>query len=467
MVVNLLSRYIVKEHITPFIMALATLVFVLLANFLLRTMDKFLGKGLQISLLLEYVFLNLAWVLALAVPMAVLMATLMAYGRLSEDNEINAIRTSGINYRSLLYPALLFGFTITVLMTVFNNLVLPEMNHKARLLSGDISRKRPDLEFEVGYFIDALPGHTIFLGGRDGEQFTDITIFGREESQKLQRTIVAETGTIETIGDGVVLHLKDGVIHELSPKTEEYRQIGYTEYDVVIPVDNMDIQRRDSKVRGDREMTYTMIRDKIANYHTKITGVYDRMKNRIKNEIKWEQVEPVLLADVEARLHTYEEKLLDSLKTEGKVATTRVQRRIRNLKRGIQGDFKLIGTYEKYIGKYLVELHKKFSIPFASLIFILIGAPLGIMAKRGGFALSMALSLGFFVIYWGFLIAGEELADRGLLSPFLAMWQPNFVLGITGIILCVYTSREQHFLKLDWLNYLKNGIRKNDKSVQE
>ena len=99
-------------------MALATLIFVLMANFLLRTMDKFLGKGLQFRLLLEYLFLNLAWILALAVPIAILMATLMAYGRLSENNEITAMRTSGINYRSLISPAIYFGVTITIIMMI-------------------------------------------------------------------------------------------------------------------------------------------------------------------------------------------------------------------------------------------------------------------------------------------------------------------------------------------------------------
>jgi lipopolysaccharide export system permease protein len=90
---KILNRYIVKEHLTPFFMALFALLFVLLANFLLRSIDRFMGKDLEFTLILEYVFLNLAWILALAVPMAVLVATLMAFGRLSSDNEISAMRS--------------------------------------------------------------------------------------------------------------------------------------------------------------------------------------------------------------------------------------------------------------------------------------------------------------------------------------------------------------------------------------
>ena len=91
---KIINRYILKEHFVPFILSLAILLFVLLANFLIKSIDKFLGKGLNISLLIEFVFLNMAWILALAVPMAVLVATLMAFGRLSADNEINAMKAA-------------------------------------------------------------------------------------------------------------------------------------------------------------------------------------------------------------------------------------------------------------------------------------------------------------------------------------------------------------------------------------
>ncbi len=139
---------------------------------------------------------------------------------------------------------------------------------------------------------------------------------------------------------------------------------------------------------------------------------------------------------------------------------TRVKRRLKNMKRGIESDFSLVASYNNSINKYLVELHKKFSIPFASIIFVLIGAPLGMMARKGGFVVSMAFSLGFFIIYWVFLIGGEEFADRGLLSPVLSMWLPNLVLGLFGILMCYWQSLEQRYINLDILNIIK---RKNGK----
>ena len=102
----------------------------------------------------------MAWILALAVPMAVLVSTLMAFGRLSSDNEISAMRSVSVSYLRLLFPVLLFGSIVTLCMIYFNNQILPEMNHKARMLSSDISQKRPDLDFEVGYFIETIPEYT-------------------------------------------------------------------------------------------------------------------------------------------------------------------------------------------------------------------------------------------------------------------------------------------------------------------
>ena len=454
---RILSKYIVKEHISPFIMALFVLLFVLLANFLLKSIDKFLGKGLDMFLLGEFMFLNLAWILALAVPMAVLVATLMAFGRLSSDNEIMAMRSSGTGFLQLLLPAIGFGTGITLLMIIFNNFALPEMNHKARLLSSDLSRKRPDLEFEVGYFIDTLPENNILLGGRKDDLFTDIIIFNKATDIS-QRTVTAKEGTIEMLEDGVLLNLSNGVIHELSSRDDEYRQIFFDHYQVVIPVDNLSLNRRDSSIRGDREMNYTMMQDKISSFHEKVDNVRARVNNRLSKEALINIPTFATFEEINLHLDRFSLSVIDSLNAVAPKKVDTFKRRIKNLKRGIQSDFSLINSYLRSINKYTVELHKKFSIPMASLVFILIGAPLGIMARKGGFSVSMAFSLGFFIIYWAFLIAGEEFADRGSLSPALSMWLPNLILGALGIFLCYRTSREQKFINFEILNiFKKNG----------
>ena len=460
-------------------MALLVLVFTLLVNFLLKSIDRFLGRIDDIWLLFEYMFLNLGWIAALAVPMAVLIATLMAFGRMSSDNELIAIRTSGIGYRSLLFPSLIFGIIIAVIMTYFNNYTLPEMNHSARLLSSDIVRKHPGLTFSEG-FNDDLPGYTIHISRIIDGIYQDVTVYDTRQNAS-QRTIIAKTGMPKIIANQnlVMLDLLNGVIHEKGKEESEYRQIFFDSYQVLIPVDNLNFSRRDSDIRGDREMTFPMIKTKITKYHDKIEELKERVSTRLaKENLFLESFETLthkafILQINESKesvisfLDSYHQTVKDSLELENnRTQIGRLDRRIKKVNRGINDDFKYIASCKKNINKYSVEFHKKFSIPFASIVFILIGAPIGIITRKGGFAVSAALSIGFFIVYWGFLITGEEFADRGYLSPHLSMWLPNYILGSIGAYLCYYTSREQQYLKLEFLSLLKFKRKKiNDLSV--
>ena len=128
---RLLTRYILKQLFLPFIFSLLIIVFILFTQFLLRAIDRFLGKGLDLGTIFEYLFLNLGWITALSVPMAVLIAALMAFGQFSEDNEITAMRASGISFLTIVRPALVLGFAIATTLILFNAFIMPEMNFKA------------------------------------------------------------------------------------------------------------------------------------------------------------------------------------------------------------------------------------------------------------------------------------------------------------------------------------------------
>ncbi len=240
--------------------------FLLFINFLLRAIDRFLGKGLEILTILEYLFLNLAWIIALSVPMAVLLSTLMTFGRLSEDNEINAMRASGISFLSILKAPIMFGITVATLLIVFNNFILPDMNFHARLLSGDIYRKRPGMNIEPGVFLDNLPDYSMIIGGKKGELMSDVRIFSKGQ-QESQTSIHSKTGKLSTLSDAFLLTLFDGEIHEIENKDyANYRRIIFETHKIIIPADDILLNRRDSSNRTNREMTIPMIMDKVSNY---------------------------------------------------------------------------------------------------------------------------------------------------------------------------------------------------------
>ena len=438
---SLLSRYFIREMLLPFFFSLLMITFLLFINFLLRAIDRFLGKGLEVLTILEYLFLNLAWIIALSVPMAVLLATLMTFGRLSEDNEINAMRASGVSFLSIIRAPLLFGITVAILLVFFNNFILPDMNFHARLLSGDIYRKRPGMNIEPGVFLDNLPNYSMIVGDKNGEIMSDVRIFSKGKHDS-QTSIYSKTGTLSTISDAFLLTLYDGEIHELENKDHaNYRRIIFDTHKILIPADDILLNRRDSSNRTDREMTVPMILKKVNNYDKKINIVQTRLKSSFFR-LLGDSILPSSLEEGNNILSLAR----DSIKTDVNISQGSIHkknRQLRNLERQMKNEFNLISSYARGYNKYLVEAHKKFSIPIACILFVLLGAPLGVMAKKGGFAVSTSLSFGFFLLYYILLIGGEELADRSEVSPAVGMWVPNLVLLIMALYLILYTVRER------------------------
>ena len=447
---RLLPRYIARELVMPFIFALGIIVFILFINFFLRAVDRFLGKGLDLFTILEYLFLNLAWIVALAVPMAVLIATLMAFGRLSEDNEINALRASGISFLTILRPALLFGTGVCLLLIFFNTKILPEMNFHARLLAGDIRKMRPGLDIEPGHFIDNIPNYSMIIRGKEGNLMEEVRIFSKD-SKEVQTSIYSKTGELSTLDDAIILTLYDGEIHELDLNNfSNYRRINFEKHIITIPADDLMLNRRDTANRSDREMTLDLMQEKKIKYAKRKMRVEERLHSTIM-KVTGSDIFPENFADTQKMLNMYKENVKqDTSLTSAQLKLK--ERRIRSLERQAKNEFRLLESYIRSWNKYAVEIHKKFSLPVACILFVLVGAPLGTLSQKGGFTAAITLGFGFFLIYYIFLIGGEEMADRNIVSPIVGMWTPNVLLAILGGYLTLYSVRERAPInfKLPW-----------------
>ena len=209
-----LNKYLIKESLIPFLLSLGVITTVLFLQFLIRAVDRFLGKGLDVWIILEYLYLNLAWIIALSVPMSLLISTVMTYGRMSQDNEITALKAAGVSVFSIIKPAVLFGGLIGFLLCLFNNFVLPDMNYHARLLAKDIYQKKPELTIEPGYFINTIPQYSMIVREMDGNEFKDVKIFSKSDKSE-QTTIYAEKGKLTSNQDIVILDLENGEMHEI------------------------------------------------------------------------------------------------------------------------------------------------------------------------------------------------------------------------------------------------------------
>ena len=432
---KIINKYIIKELTLPFVSSLFILIFVLLSNFILKNMDKFLGKGISLGTVLKFLVYNSAWIISLAIPMSILIATLMAFGRLSSDNEITAFKASGISMNRLLIPAMFFGFIVFAFVTPFNLWVLPEMNHNVRKISHEISRNRPDIEFNE-QLLNTFSDKIIYVGKRiNTHSFDNVVIF--DKAQKNHTTIMAESGNFKSFQDGIVINLENGSIHE-ELVNNEYRKTYFDTYKIAIPFDQLEYNLSNNLVRQERELNINSLSKKIKSYKKNIQN----SKNYIKqNENKIDSLNNLL---TENENSDYKNILKINM----------IKNQIDNLVSRKNKNIKLIKNYEQQINKYSVEIHKKFSIPIACFIFILLGTPLGIMAKNSNMSVSIAISILFFIIYWSFLIAGEDFADRGKFSPALSMWSPNIFLGIIAFYLYKLRSNEDTNIKLN-LNFLK------------
>lgn len=435
---KILYRYIFKEHIGPFFFGLSVIMFILVMDFILEVLNMIIGKGLNAFIILQVFVLNLAWMLALAVPMAVLVSTLMAFGRLSQDNEITALKASGVSIYRLILPALVASILISIGMVFFNDRVLPELNHEARLLMTDIHQKRPTWNLKENVFIDEIPGYHILIKKVDphSSDVRGVTIYDMK-NRRIPRTIIAEKGLVEFAPDGntMIFQLFNGEIHETDEQDpQRYRRISFDKQTIYIHDVGSKLIRSQSDYRTDREKTSAQMLAEIRGMEAGV--IASKQKITQTANLAWDKV----MGETQSEDDTVGKKpALENLIKENQNILNQILSEKQNIK-----------NKKRYVNSLLVEVHKKFALAAACVVFILIGAPLGIMAKKGGMAVGLGLSLGFFVLYWAFLIGGEELADRQLIPAFWAMWSANILIGGAGIYILVKSAKETKFISWKW-----------------
>ena len=445
-----LNKYLIKQSFIPFILSVGVITTVLFLQFLIRAIDRFLGKGLDIFTILEYLYLNLAWIIALSVPMSLLISSVMTYGRMSQDNEITALKSAGVNLFSIIKPALWFGSIVGFLLCLFNNFILPDMNYNARLLARDIYQKKPELTIEPGYFVDMIPQYTMIVKELDGKEFKDVKIFSKNTSSE-QTTIYAERGSLDSKGGIITVNLQNGEIHEIDLENyDHYRKIKFGTHQIIISIDDLLLNRTSEANRTDREMKVPAMIEKIKQNKLSIEQIKNRITT-VKQDIGINSDNEMTLRNIIDEIENLKNN--DMPKNEeareynkdipiAEYEQNEKMRSLNNNARQFQNEFTLIENYEKNNNKYLVEIHKKFTLAVACVLFTLVGAPLGILVRKGGITIASALSITFFLIYYILLIWGEQLADRALLDPAIGSWMPNIVLFIVGLIILFLSDKK-------------------------
>lgn len=366
---KILDRYLYRELLSPFALGILLFTFLLLIDKIFDLTDLIINKGVPFPLVAFLLVYILPAFLVLTIPMALLLAILIAFGRMSGDLEIVALKASGVSPLRLLRPVVLFSAAAGLITAFLITEAMPWGNYAFKSLIFDILRTQASVGIKERVFNDTFGSFVIYVEEMSASRSALRGVFVADERRPEEsRVILAREGRLisDEANRRITLRLLDGTIHEMDPKVlQKYRQVAFRLYDLSLTLENP-LVRAGEAPKGDREMTL-------------------------------------------AELHDQAEALRRS------------------------------GGNPN---PYLVEIHKKYAIPTACLVFAVIGLPLGIRSHRGGRWAAFVVSLPIILLYYIFLTTGESLGDGGRIPPWLAMWGPNLLVGGIGLGLLWASVRE-------------------------
>jgi lipopolysaccharide export system permease protein len=454
---RILTRYLLRLHLAPFFFAVTGLTLLLLLDQVSKRFEDLIGKGLHWSVIAEVFLYSIPFILAQTLPMAVLIAVLYTFNHLAADHEITAMKACGLPLSRLLVPLVVAATLLAGAMTWFNNTILPESNHQLQVLLTGIGRKKPTFYLRDQTINEVLPGRLYVQPGqidRDSSRLHDTVIYDERDGRR-SRTIYADSGQMAISEDGEDLYmtLHHGVLQErVGDRPSDFQRVGFETLTMRVAGVANELERDTlNAFRSDREMSIGQMKEEVREGKEQIARAlgesreYGRALAQLATmgEVAPESLETAALIpdSMEApplASDTSEAAVLPALTLEDSAAMAG-----RGAARRVSHANDAVSQFKAYrdratigqarVNQFAVEIHKKYTIPAACIVFVLIGAPIAVRYPRGGVALVVAVSLFFFAAYYVSLVGGEELADNRIMSAFWAMWAPNVLFGLVGL----------------------------------
>jgi len=492
-VVKIISRYVLKEHFGPFAFALTALTSLMLLQYIARQFGNLVGKGLGWQVILEFFLLSIPFTVAMTLPMAVLVAVLYAFSRLASENEITALKAGGVSMRQLLLPSLSAAFAMALVMIGFNDQILPRSNHQLAVLQMAIFRTKPTFALREQILNTVKEGQLYLRAGHLDEgtsHMRDVTIYDVANPVN-RRTIYADSGKIEFAPNmrDLQMTLWHGLMETVpTDKPGQLTRLYYMRQlmKVVGVASQFQAEDADTVSKGDREMSVCEMQAALSKADTGLqrakfdsteatwlrdsilaatppsatpsaipkTAVAPRPKPPAGPHPKAPKLQtPFGIGGAYCAMLGGVGRLVDRGPPPPKAAP-----RVPPPSSGIAPSYggtaglppdqrlnlsKLNAEQSRLLrNRYDVEIQKKFSLAAACIIFVLVGAPIALRFPRGGVGLVIGVSLFIFAVYYVGLIGGEELANRGYISAFWAMWGTNVIMTVVGLFLTLRMGRE-------------------------
>jgi lipopolysaccharide export system permease protein len=461
--VKILHRYVLKEHVGPLTFALTALTSILLLQYIGKHFSELVGKGLPTLVIAEFFALSIPLTVALTLPMAVLVATLYAFSRLAAENEITALKASGVSIVSVLKPVLWAALGITVVMIGFNDQILPRSNHRLAVLQRDIAQKKPTFGLREQVINEVSPGKFYLRAGHLDESsnmMREVTIYDMGDPTR-RRTIYADSGNMgmsKNLSD-LMLTLYNGNSQEVPVAKPEELQRLYFDVDVikVRGVGNQFQKTTADSYKSDREMTVCEMQaaqDKARRDHEAARKDFLQKRSAL---LKSKAMLSKGVANAKTgppwdvglgRIYCKAFALIAPKKAQAQPVSSNqpVRASDKNLiaiQRGPLPHSADVAQLEALrirledsstlMNSYGVEIHKKFALAVACFVFVLLGAPIALRFPRGGVGLTIGVSLFVFALYYVCLIAGESIAKRGLMPAVVSMWMANVIFALIAL----------------------------------
>lgn len=492
---KILHRYVLKEHVGPLTFALTALTSILLLQYIGKHFGELVGKGLPTLVIAEFFALSVPLTVALTLPMAVLVATLYAFSRLAAENEITALKASGVSIVSVLKPVLWAALGVTIVMVGFNDQILPRSNHRLAVLQRDIAQKKPTFGLREQVINEVSPGKFYLRAGHLDESsnlMREVTIYDMGDPTR-RRTIYADSGNMgmsKNLSD-LVLTLYDGNTLDVPVANPDELQRLYFDVDEirVRGVGNQFRKTTAASYKSDREMTVCEMQaaqDRARREHqmtrkefVEKRAALEKAKAKLSKSVFDARTSPpwdvglgrayckliALIAPKNAQAQAVPQGPRARVPDAGESAAAAIRQRLsaqapeadvdsskaaaREAAAQNASDLAVLETQRirlddsaRLMNSYGVEIHKKFALAVACFVFVLLGAPIALRFPRGGVGLTIGVSLFVFALYYVCLIAGESIAKRGLMPAVVSMWMANVIFGLIALWMLSRMGRE-------------------------
>jgi len=451
-VIKKLDSLILKAFVGPFIATFFITLFVLVLQFFWLYIDDIVGKGLDLLIIGRLLLYVSATVVPLALPLAVLLSSIMTFGNLGETFELVAIKSAGIPLLRFMRPLLIVSIFLCGLAFMFNNYIIPVANLKLNTLKYDIIVAKPAFDIREGVFYDKIDGYIIKLGKKekDGSHIENIIIY--QKTYGLQDDIiVADSGEMKVSPDKRYLefYLRNGWRSsekgDRASTNTEYTRMGFKDYKKIFDLSSFKLQKTEDSVFKDNwHMLSLRQLDKAVDTLKKVVAAFAARDRR--------DLSPYLQFSryLDSNWQTAGRAKAPKVRSFKDIVPDSVRRNITERAGSTAGSIKSVlevnaadyATKRKDIDVHLIEWHRKFTMSIACLVLFLIGAPLGSIISKGGIGMPLIVAVVFFVIFFLLNNFGEKFAKQDVMSPFSGMWMATFILIPVGLFLTAKAMRD-------------------------